>query len=284
MNAACIVLTAGSRPAEVARALDSALAQEGSPEVWLVCNGCEPPAVGAGVRVLALPENVGPAAARNRAVEAVRADVLFFLDDDTSYPDRDLVARALSRFDAEPRLGIVSFRIDDPSGRPGQRRHVPRLRAGDPRRSSDATTFLEGACAIRASVFAEVGGYPEEFYFGHEGTDLAWRALDAGYAVRYAGDLAVAHPSEPAERHAWFHRTTARNRVFLARRRLPWLLAPIYVAVWMVLTLARARSLADARALLAGFGAGFREPAGERKPIRWSTVARMTRAGRPPII
>ncbi|MGY4966456.1 glycosyltransferase family 2 protein, partial [Streptomyces sp. 900105245] len=33
-----------------------------------------------------------------------------------------------------------------------------------------------------------------------------------------------------------------------------------------------------------GFVEGLREPAGERRPMRWRTVWRLTRLGRPPVI
>ena len=64
-----------------------------------------------------------------------------------------------------------------------QRRHVPRLRASDPLRSSRVTTFLGGANAVRTTVFQQVGLLPDEFFYAHEETDLAWRALDAGWMI-----------------------------------------------------------------------------------------------------
>lgn len=283
MKACAIVLTAGGRDAQLARALRSVLDQDAPGlEVMLVANGValEPPP---NVTLVHLPDNVGPAAARNRAVTAATADVLFFLDDDTAYPDGSLVARALERFAAEPRLGILSFRVDDPDGRPHQRRHVPRLRAGDPARSGEVTTFLEGACAIRREVFERCGGYPEGFFFGHEGTDLAWRAIDAGWRVRYAGDLVVHHPAEPPTRHAGFHRMTARNRALLARRLLPAPLVPVYCLVWFAIGLVRARGAAAASDHARGFRDGLRAPV-ERRPISWRAVWRMTCAGRPPVV
>jgi hypothetical protein len=284
VKATAIVLTAGGRDAQLARALDSVAIQDANDvQVVLVANGTQttPPS---GVDLVHLTENVGPAAARNLAAERATGDVIFFLDDDTSYPDPSLVRRALERFQSEPGLGVLTFRIEDPDGAPGQRRHVPRLRAGDPRRSSDVTTFLEGACAIRRDLFERLGGYPEGFFFGHEGTDLAWRAIDAGYRIRYAGDLAVHHPSTPPTRHPDHNRMTARNRVLLARRLLPLPLAALYCTTWLVLGLARAGSPSAVRDQLRGFRQGMTARGVERRPIGWRAVWRMTRAGRPPVV
>jgi L-fucose isomerase-like protein len=49
-------------------------------------------------------------------------------------------------------------------------------------------------------------------------------------------------------------------------------------------TLTRIRSPTGLRAWAAGFLEGVRTPCGDRQPMRWSTVWRMTRLGRPPIV
>ncbi len=285
MRAAWVLLTTGDRPNELREAVSSIAGQltgGTTQEILIVGNGADveppPPA-----RVLALPENVGIAAGRNAGVSATRGEVVFFLDDDASCASEDLTSAALGAFAADHRLGIVSFRVSDPSGAT-QRRHVPRLRVGDPATPSEVTTFLGGACAIRRALLDEVGGYPDAFFYAMEETDLAWRALDAGWTIEYRGDLLVHHPATTPARHGGALRRTARNRAWLARRRLPAALLPVYLATWCALTLARARSIAAARETIAGFLSGLREPAGERRPMRWRTVWRMTRLGRPPII
>lgn len=285
MKAAWVLLTTGGRPAELQAAVASIADQtpkRESPEILVVGNGAvvdpPPPAT-----VLTLPENVGVAAGRNAGVSATSGDVVFFLDDDAACASTTLTAATLRAFADDDRLGIVSFRVSDPSG-DTQRRHVPRLRVGDPATSSQVTTFLGGACAIRRALLREVGGYPDAFFYAMEETDLAWRALDAGWRIEYRGDLLVHHPATTPTRHGGALRHTARNRAWLARRRLPLPLVPVYLGVWCALTLARARSVSAARETLSGFLSGLREPAGERRPIRWRTVWLMTRLGRPPIV
>jgi GT2 family glycosyltransferase len=172
----------------------------------------------------------------------------------------------------------------DPEGGAGQRRHVPRLRAGDPARSSPVTTFLGGASAVRRSAFLQVGGLPERFFYAHEETDLAWRLLGEGYRIEYDAQTVMYHPQVPPTRHADFYRLNARNRVWLARRNLPWPLAVLYLLDWVVLTLVRERSGAALKAWFSGFLEGLREPAGERRPMAWRTAWRMLRLGRPPIV
>jgi GT2 family glycosyltransferase len=144
------------------------------------------------------------------------------------------------------------------------------------------TTFLGGACVIRREAFEVAGGFPARFFYAHEETSLAWRLLDLGYTIRYAADLRIAHPALPPARHAVYHHLTARNRVLLARKHLPAVVAVLYVASWAVLGLLR--SPGGRRALLRGFVDGMRFSPVERSPISWRTVVRMTRYGRPPLV
>jgi GT2 family glycosyltransferase len=285
-----VVLTRGDRPEALCALLDSVSGQEGDiVEVVVVGNGSGLPELPAGVRSVELPENLGIPGGRNVGIETFGpngedVDVLLFLDDDGHLPDNGTAEAVRAAFDADPQLGIISFRIADPDSGVTQRRHVPRLRASDPERSSEVTTFLGGANAVRTQVFQQVGVLPEHFFYAHEETDLAWRALDAGWRIDYRADLVLHHPTTLPSRHPLYHRMTARNRVWLARRNLPFLLMPVYLAVWTLITLARRPSRSALKAWLGGFAEGWRTPCGARRPMRWRTVWRLTRLGRPPVI
>ena len=285
-----VVLTMGNRPAELTALLDSVAAQRGPAiEVVVVANGVDVPPLPEGVRGIRTEENLGIPGGRNVGIEAfghdgAEVDVVLFLDDDGLLPQDDDAEKLRAAFAADPRLGIVSFRIADPDSGETQRRHVPRLRAADPLRSSRVTTFLGGASAVRSTVFAQAGQLPGEFFYGHEETDLAWRALDAGWEIEYRADILLHHPKTAPSRHAVYNRNIARNRVWLARRNLPALLVPVYLGTWILLTLARRPSGEALRAWFGGFAEGWRTPCGPRRPMRWGTVWRMTRLGRPPVI
>jgi len=281
-----VILTMGNRPAELARAMEStAPLRDGGAEVIVVGNGADPGQVPAGVQTIRLGQNAGVAGGRNEGVAASAGDVVVFLDDDGWFPDpAGLGAHLTARFAADPDLAVVSFRVLDPQGGPGARWHVPRLRAGDPERSSQVTTFAGGACAIRRSAYQEAGGLPEAFFFGHEETDLSWRLIDLGYRLQYDAAATMCHPPVKNARHATWYRLEARNRVWLARRNLPWPLAVVYLANWGLITVLRERSAAALRAWFGGFADGWRADPGPRRPVSIRTAWRMTRAGRPPII
>ena len=286
LSLSCVILTMGDRPTEVNRAIDSVLAQRG-PQVELVVvgNGTEVTGLPPGAETVSLPENVGVAAGRNAGVEACHGDVVLFLDDDGWYPDTGLAAHIAAAFAADPALAVLSMQVVDPDGGPGARWHVPRLRAGDPERSSVVTTFLGGAAAIRRSAYTEAGGLPDMFFYAHEETDLAWRLLDRGYRLEYDATARMYHHTLPNARYDTFRHRDGRNRVLLARRNLPWPLAAIYLADWMALTIAREHARPKSlRPWFTGFAEGWRADPGRRRPISLGTAWRMTQAGRPPII
>ena len=221
---------------------------------------------------------------RNAGVAHARGELLFFLDDDASLADNDALARVASKF-ADAGLGLLQLRVVPSSGGRPRRDWVPRLRIGDPTRSSDVTAVWEGAVAMPRRVFDEVGGWPAEFRHAHEGIDLAWRVMDEGYRVRYAGGIAVLHPAQPDPMpHRYSTYFGARNRVWLARRHLPAPIGALYVLGFVLRTLPRLRSLRQAREAARGYRDGLRGPCGRRRKLRARTLARMTLAGRPPII
>jgi GT2 family glycosyltransferase len=281
----CVVLTQGRRPQQLRTAVESLLAQTGvTLDVLVVGNGWRPDGLPDDVRGIGLADDVGIPGGRAAGVPEVSGELLVFLDDDASFPDRGTLTEVARRFAADPALGLLQPRVEDPEGRPAPRRWVPRLRVGDPSRSSDVAAVWEGAVVVRRDVYERAGGWPVEFRYGHEGIDLAWGVWDVGCRVRYAGDLVVHHPAVPPARHPGAHRVWARNRVWLARRRLPAPLGVVYVLVWLVLTVARTRARDDRRAALLGFWDGLLQRPALRRPVSWRAVWRMTHAGRPPVI
>jgi GT2 family glycosyltransferase len=284
-----VILTMGDRPVELAALLDSVLAQHGPPmRIVVVGSGTPLPPLPDGVEGVELPSNRGIPGGRNAALAHLRAtgptvDVVMYLDDDGLLPNRDVADAVREAFAANPVLGIVGFRVADETGMT-QRRHIPRLRVFDPMRGGAVTMFLGGGNAVRMAVADQTGDWPEEFFYAHEELDVAWRALEAGWQIDYRPDLVLQHPRTSPARHAEYYRMTARNRVWLARRRLPAPLIPIYLTVWIGLTVARRPPLAGLRAWFSGFAEGMRTPCGTRSPMSWRTVWRMTRLGRPPII
>ncbi|KIF76861.1 glycosyl transferase [Streptomyces sp. 150FB] len=280
-----VVLTMNDRPEEFPRAMASLLAQEGIDlDVVVVGNGCTPQQIPPGVRTVDLPDNVGIPEGRNIGADNVKGDYLFFFDNDAYLPDTHVLVSLVAELHEDPQLAYAQPRITDPDTHITLRRWVPRLRAADPSRPGTVTVMAEGVVLVRRDAFDKAGGWPGHFFLFHEGIDLAWRLWNEGHTGRYVPDIIVHHPATDPARHDTFYRLNARNRVWLARRNLPRPLIPLNLATWILITLWRVRNRSALRVSLTGFREGLRGGQGTQRPMSWRTVARLTRAGRPPIL
>jgi GT2 family glycosyltransferase len=276
-----VILTMGDRPEAVAAAIASIVATD--LKISVVSNGAGqlPRVEQAGVEVVELAENLGVPGGRDRGVAATTEDIIGFLDDDAVAPV-GVTDRIRQEFEGDSQLGAVSLRLVDENG-DTSRRHVPRPGGSDPNVSGEVALFLGGACAIRRKAYDEVGGYFTELFYGHEELELSWRLVDRGWKIKYLADVEVFHPKTEVERHADGWELTGRNRVWIARRTLPWPVAIVHVIAWLVLGAVRAPAGESRRRYVRGWRSGWSAPI-DRSPIRWRTVWRLTRIGRPPLV
>jgi GT2 family glycosyltransferase len=278
----CVVLTTGKRPESLRAGVESLLRQQGvEVDVVVAGNGWEPTGLPAGARGVGKETDTGIAAGRNFGARHARGELLFFLDDDAALASDDALAQIAALFAADAALGMVQPRVDSTEGAPA-REWVPRLRASDRMRSGDVTHVWEGAVAVRRDAFSVAGGWPEDFKLVHEGVELAWRVMDAGYRVHYAAQVAALHPPSSVH-HEWDYYYGARNRMWLARRHLPAPMAVPFVLAFVARTLPHLDTRGKRRAALRGYRDGFRAP-GERSRLRARTLWRMARLGRPPVV
>ncbi|MFF0413442.1 glycosyltransferase family 2 protein [Kitasatospora sp. NPDC004745] len=276
------------RPAEFPPAMASLLAQQDIDlRVVIVGNGCEPDHVPDGVQALALHDNLGIPEGRNIGADALAgpgAGEFIFFDNDARLPDERVLASLVDQAGRHPEAAYVQPRIADPDTGITVRRWVPRLRAGDPTRPGTVTVMAEGVVLIRRAANEQAGGWPGHFFLYHEGLDLSWRLWDNGQTGWYAPDIVIHHPATDPARHALYLRLVAHNRVWIAYRRLPAPLVPAYLSLWVLITTARTRYRKALTTWFAGFREGLRGGHGERRPMSWNTVLRLTRADRPPIV
>ena len=192
-------------------------------------------------RVVALPENVGAPAARNRGVEAARGGVLVFLDDDCVLDGDSAAELVVRHFEADPACGAVAFQILDP------RTHgdwpYGLYDGSDCPMAFECALFRSGGVAIRRAVLTEVGGFWEPFFIVHEDTELALRMIVSGWKIVGRRDIVTWHPApDPAappnpRREIYFK---VRNTIWLSAKSMPVSLIPSF----LLPTLARSMNLA----------------------------------------
>jgi GT2 family glycosyltransferase len=135
------------------------------------------------VRLLRLPTNAGPAAARNYGARHARGDILLFVDSDmVAAPGTlDHVATLL---DARPDVAAVFGSYDATPGAVGTVSRYKNLLHHFVHQNGEAqaSTFWAGCGAIRRRVFEELGGFDQKRFRRPSIEDI-----ELGYRLRRAG-------------------------------------------------------------------------------------------------
>lgn len=153
-----------------------------------------------GATLLALPDNLGPAGARNAGLARVATTYVAFVDSDVTATPKMLAQLAGHLVD--PRVALVGplVRGHSDKARPAWfERHdmaASSLSLGTRAcsvRPGAAVGWLPSACLVaRTSTLQEVSGFAGDLRVG-EDVDLVWRLVEAGHVVRYAPDLEALH-------------------------------------------------------------------------------------------
>ncbi len=188
------------RDGDVLAACLDALARQTFPrerfEVLVVDNGPTPPAPGParpGVRWLHEP-TPGSYAARNRALAEARGALLAFTDADC-VPAPDWVEAGIEAFAAEAGLARLAGHVEvTVRGRVGAAALHERAFGFRQDRLAQRGTAVTANMWARREVFDAVGPFDASL---RSGGDVAWgwAAQAAGFPVRYAPAVRVAHPS-----------------------------------------------------------------------------------------
>ncbi|MGY2702084.1 glycosyltransferase family 2 protein [Nocardioides sp. HB32] len=178
-----------------------------------------------GVRVLALPENLG-AVARNLGVAEASTPYVAFADDD-SWWEPGALDRAAELFDAHPRLALVAARIlvgpeEDLDPASAEMAGSPLPDEPD-LPGTPVLGFLACGAVVRREPFLLAGGFDGVIGFGGEEQRLALDLAAGGWGLSYVDDVvAHHHPSSRRGPHAGRRALLARNDLLTAVMRLPW--------------------------------------------------------------
>jgi mycofactocin system glycosyltransferase len=167
-----------------------------------------------GARLLRRDDNGGPAAARNAGAATTSADVIAFVDSDTTASAAAI--HALSLHFADPCVVAVAPRIRPASAPAGGVIAAFASAASPLDQGADSGVVAphrqvgyvpSTVLLVRRRAFEAVGGFDESLRYG-EDVDLIWRLTGDGGVVRYAADVEVQH-HEPEQWRRWLRRRFA---------------------------------------------------------------------------
>ena len=217
------------------RCLDSVREQGVEAELLVVDNGSRDGSVDylrrEEIDHVALPENIGFAAAVNLGVRRTSAGAVLVLNADTAL-EPGCLGRLIEALEGDATLGGVQPRIlqmDDDRiysagqalTRDGRAFEIGMGEAQRPELSRGREVF--GVCGaaylLRRELFDDLGGYDETYFSFYEDVDLNVRARIAGWRFEYVPEAVVWHVGNAAWSEG-FNRPGAENARLVARNRL----------------------------------------------------------------
>jgi len=238
-----------NRKEELREALISILEQDYRPiEVIVIDNAStdgteklfETEFANSGIFYEKLSENLGVSGGRNVAMSRCHGDFLVILDDDAILLNPHATAAVVDKFNSDPRIGALAFKIVDfETGDIQKGYRMSRNRRVDLNSEFECWGFRGAGHAIRSGVFKEVGPYPDYYPWGHEEMDICLKILGANYKIVYFPQVCVAHHRSERGRlvKTEFEAVALENRIKVAIRNLPWRYVLTTSIVWTGVTL-----------------------------------------------
>lgn len=210
------IIVSHNSGADLANCVGDLLAQDIALEIIVVDNASTDGSVEAlpthtTLCVLRNPDNRGFATACNQGAARATAARLLFVNPDCRLP-ADALARLCRHLDAEPDIGILGANLRESDGTPqpaAQRRTPMPMRAirhvlgieaelaAQPVTQTGSLLQVEATSGalmlMRRRVFEKLQGFDTGYRLHCEDLDLCRRALQAGYQVAIALDVAITH-------------------------------------------------------------------------------------------
>ncbi len=198
------------------------------------------------IKYFKIHQNLGVAGGRNFGIEKSTGDMLIFLDDDALLDTKNAIELINDKFEKDPMIGILSFKIVNYFSRSIRREEFPHINKSlHPDKEFETSYFIGGGCAIKKEVFETCGFYPEDFFYGLEELDISFRALDKGYKIYYFPSVVVLHKKSPSgrvpDKRKWIH--LFRNRLAISYKYLSKMHLFVLVHIWFLKILKESSSI-----------------------------------------
>ena len=173
------------------------------------------------VRYVGAPYN-GGCEGRNIAFRSASTPTVVTIDDDVELSSADCIAEVQAAFARDPKLACLNFTVTGTDGKVLERDWCHPRPISHASREFETHFILEGASALDREKVLAVGGYPPEFFLGHEGVDLSYRLIGAGWRVIHTPRVSARHYAAPEHRPDWrVYYYYTRNGIWVGYRSFP---------------------------------------------------------------
>jgi GT2 family glycosyltransferase len=185
------------------------------------------------VRYIAAESNAG-CEGRNIGLRAARTPIVITIDDDVELSSPDCIAEVENGFLRDPRLACLNFTVTGLDGKVLERDWCHPRPISHASQEFETHFILEGASALSREKVLSVGGYPAEFFLGHEGIDLGYRLIGAGYRVVHTPRVSTTHHAAIEHRPDWrVYYYYTRNGIWVAYRSFPPMAATLQTLAYL---------------------------------------------------
>jgi GT2 family glycosyltransferase len=196
-------------------------------EIIVVDNAAEPElrsilaAEHPNVSYVAAPYN-GGCEGRNIGFRSARTPIVITIDDDVELSSAECIAEVEAAFARDPGLACLNFTVTGGDGKVLERDWCHPRPISHAGREFETHFILEGASALDREKVLAVGGYSPDFFLGHEGVDLSYRLIGAGWRVIHTPRVSATHYAAPEHRPDWrVYYYYTRNGIWVAYRSFP---------------------------------------------------------------
>ncbi len=169
----------------------------------------------AGIIFISLADNTG-IAGYNAGFKIAKGEFILVLDDDSCPLSLAGIHHALAILEQRTDIGIIAAHIQNPDGSPQWSWHLPKQATFSP-----SPFFIGCGFIIRRELFAQIGGYPDDFFLYQNEIAVSFEVRLQGFEIFYDPDFIVIHRGVPSQRPSW-------RRIFFPTRNTLWLIRCYY--------------------------------------------------------
>ena len=197
-------------------------------EIIVVDNGSDDESLAAlrkidAIHLIELPENLGPARARNEGIRCANGQFILLLDSD-SYLGRSGLSKLVARMQQDDSIGIIGCRIMNWFTGDIDQWFYPQSydKMGDT--EFETYSFSGAGALLRTDAVRQAGGFWDELFIYNEEVDLSIAIIRNGHRILYTPDIPVFHRSSPHGRVPTqrFYYYQIRNWIWILYRHYPF--------------------------------------------------------------